>query len=121
MADRDELVRLADYCNRQDVNDVDDTIKLLQACASAMREAASALSARRVSEDELPFIVEYRRKPEPQYRGFGSEWTAMAAFDYEGPAEAYAKSCAQGDIPWEYQVRPRLAARAAEKMRRKSA
>ena len=40
-----ELVRLADCCNRQDVNDADDTIKLLQACASAMREAASALSA----------------------------------------------------------------------------
>ena len=51
---------------------------------------------------ELPFIVEYRRKPE---EGF-SHWKAMAAFDFEGPAEAYAKQCYSETGPWEYRVRP---------------
>ena len=48
----------------------------------------------------LPFVVEYDRKPEHGLMG----WTPMAAFDYEAPAEDYAKSCAQGDVPWRYRV-----------------
>ena len=51
---------------------------------------------------ELPFIVEYRRKPEEAF----SYWKEMAAFDHEGPAEAYAKQCYSETGPWEYRVRP---------------
>ena len=54
-----------------------------------------------VGEPKLPFVVEYRRKPE---EGF-SHWTAMAAFDFDGPAQAYAKQCYSETGPWEYQVR----------------
>ena len=63
---------------------------------------AELAAARLASEDSLLFVVEYRRKPE-----HGSDaWNAMASFDYEGPAEAYVKSCSADDPPWEYRIRP---------------
>ena len=65
MTDREELVRLADCCNRQNVNDVADTIKLLQACASAMREAASALSARQ--SVAYAWVIERGSTGSPEY------------------------------------------------------
>lgn len=50
------------------------------------------------SEDDLPFVVQYRRKDD------GVCWTNMAAFDTEGPAERYCRECAGEDRPWEYRV-----------------
>jgi len=76
----------------------------------AIREL-SAHRAEQVALNELPFIVEYRRKPE---HGSGP-WKAMAAFDFDGPAEAYVKQCSGEGVPWEYQVRPQTHSNQGEK------
>ena len=71
--------------------------------AEGLAELAAALAQRaEAGAPELPFVVEYRRKPDEAF----SYWKAMAAFDYEGPADAYAKQCYSETGPWEYRVRP---------------
>ena len=50
--------------------------------------------------EALPWLV--------QYRGLNGnspgDWTTMAAFDQEGPAENYARECGGETRPWEYRA-----------------
>lgn len=93
------------YAARDDVVDAcrlrAETAEASVATLTARAERAEA-ALREIDEalpkPALPFVVQYRRKDE------GIFWVDMAAFDVPGVAERYRDKCAEGDVPWEYQI-----------------
>ena len=61
-------------------------------------ELRERLEAAETLSQQLPYIVEYRRKD-------GVMWRPMAAYDVEAIALGYAQKCSGENCPWEYRVR----------------
>jgi len=84
------------------LTDLDDSNKTpQQRILEAVQRLADAADAESAPSDApsvaLPYGVEYRRLN-------GVQWTLMAAFDHEGPAQKYCAAHVRGII-WEYRVK----------------